>query len=608
MFAKRYRKHIIGDLKRDFTTVGFETIDDTGVVSGFSGSNYLMLPNAFAPASGDTWEMVWCFSASDITSEGCIFGNNANSGGVSGINIRIASGKMKYTISTSGSKWEVSNSGSTALSANLMYWVKATYDGSTLVFSLSTDGFNYTTDYSVSTTQIAGYTQVIGSSYHGSNANYSTFAFDNGAVYLKECYIKINGEYWWSGFYPENVYDNKHYAITRRYVAHKAGDFLKGNYTIVGSPTITSDGVVSGFSTSNYLLTPNSVNLNSVNSWEIVIRAKHNSGSLLQQHSSAPYTIALQCGMMLVNLSGSAWTVVYENTAGLITGNWYYIRATFNGASYRFERAEDAGEYVVLATLENSTKIISNNQPFILGINDVHTDPFKGSIDLSQSYIKINGQYWWTGFYTEDVIGCKRYLPVRRATKPVNETEYTTAGTYALELGAGEYDIEIVGGGGGGATATKNSTGASGGSGAAFVGTVSLEQGIYAITVGKGGANGASYDYSGDAGGASSISLNGTTLINAGGGGGGNTDSSGGSAGTLTLNITPTSTTLQSNGKGGSGWYGGGTTANTASVYGGYGYGGGGGSTQWGAGKAGGVGYVKITPKGDYKYSYLRYY
>lgn len=169
------------------------------------------------------------------------------------------------------------------------------------------------------------------------------------------------------------------------------------NAGIVGSPTI-NNGVVSGFSASNYLLTQNSVNLNSVNNFEIVVRAQHNTGSLLQQHSNAPYTIALRADLMLVRLSGdSGWTTVYNNTTGLITGNWYSFRASFDGSTYKFERAEDGGEYVVLATLKNSTKIISNNQPFVLGTNDVHTDPYLGSIDLTQSYIKINGELWWQG-------------------------------------------------------------------------------------------------------------------------------------------------------------------------------------------------------------------
>ena len=169
------------------------------------------------------------------------------------------------------------------------------------------------------------------------------------------------------------------------------------NVTVVGTPT-NSNGVVSNFSTANYLLTPNSVDLNTVDKWEIVLRAQHNTGSLLQQHSNAPYTIAINCNMMLVNLTGSAWTNVYtKSDEGITVGEWYNIRASFDGSVYKFERAEDNGEYVVLGTLETTNKIVSNNQSFIIGINDVHTDPFLGSIDIPNCHIKINDQMWWRG-------------------------------------------------------------------------------------------------------------------------------------------------------------------------------------------------------------------
>jgi hypothetical protein len=215
------------------------------------------------------------------------------------------------------------------------------------------------------------------------------------------------------------------------------------NATVVGSPTI-SNGVVSGFSTSNYLLTPKSVNLNSVNNWEIVIKAQYNTGSMLQQHSNAPFTIALTAGMMLVRLSGgSEWTTVYKDTSGLVTGNWYSIRASFDGSTYKFERAEDGGEYTVLKTMSNSTKIISNNQPFVMGTNDVHTDPFKGSIDLTQSYIKINNELWWKGGTGNLTLkaGSKVYVPngfekVTKYYKDVVTTKYwkeVTTGSRELE-------------------------------------------------------------------------------------------------------------------------------------------------------------------------------
>ena len=46
-------------------------------------------------------------------------------------------------------------------------------------------------------------------------------------------------------------------------------DVSQGNYTVVGSPTISSDWVASGFSSSNYL--SKSLNFSTANSWEVEI-------------------------------------------------------------------------------------------------------------------------------------------------------------------------------------------------------------------------------------------------------------------------------------------------------------------------------------------------
>ena len=51
-------------------------------------------------------------------------------------------------------------------------------------------------------------------------------------------------------------------------MAHSTYD--KSKVTIVGSPTITDNGIASGFSGSNYLISTSTIDLSSVNSWEII--------------------------------------------------------------------------------------------------------------------------------------------------------------------------------------------------------------------------------------------------------------------------------------------------------------------------------------------------
>lgn len=168
--------------------------------------------------------------------------------------------------------------------------------------------------------------------------------------------------------------------------------------------------------------------------------------------------------------------------------------------------------------------------------------------------------------------------------------------TKTLILPKGKYRITIAGAGGGGATATKNSFGASGGSGAVFKGVINIESGSYQVSVGSGGygAGGTGGYVAGDG----TLSKIGNLII-AGGGGGGVTDNHGGYAGVLTLNTTPVSTEFSSNGNNGVGYYGGGTTSrtslpNASSFPQNIGTGGGGGYPNWGSGTNGGNGYVKI--------------
>ena len=189
-------------------------------------------------------------------------------------------------------------------------------------------------------------------------------------------------------------------------------DFKPLNVTIVGSPTINR-GVASNFTTANYLMTPKSINLNSVNTWELVIAFTGNKGSLLQQKTNTPNVVGICYNGFAVRLDGnSTWTWLVENLEN--DGNTkYWHKLIFNGSSYIAYRSTDGVEYTQVGILNTTTKVISNTQPFTIGINDVLTDPFGGSIDLPNCYIKINNQVWWQGGIGQCTLkkGSKVYKP-----------------------------------------------------------------------------------------------------------------------------------------------------------------------------------------------------
>lgn len=157
------------------------------------------------------------------------------------------------------------------------------------------------------------------------------------------------------------------------------------------------------------------------------------------------------------------------------------------------------------------------------------------------------------------------------------DTEYTVAGTYTINIQtAGYYPIALVGGGGG-AWSGLNSLGygsyCGGGSGAAFVGEVYLNVGEHQIVVGA-------IDNTYNVGNSILYDENGNALITAGGGTKGagtnyNLSKSGGYGGTLTIadGVQTQNVTVQTNGLDGGFNNGNQAVAGGASVYGGYGTG-----------------------------------
>lgn len=400
----------------------------------------------------------------------------------------------------------------------------------------------------------------------------------------------------------------KPYIITKKDIIHKIGDF-KREYQLVNSPKIDSNGIASGFNSRNGIqigsFKPGS------SPWEI--------GCLLTTGSDvSTSTIAFgsmnstdyKCPLfgyisgkwrMLLSSNGSSWNLAADLTNGLVSPNTtYFVKFVFTGSRYILF-VDD----IPVIVLDSSTTIYQGG---VVGFgNNMYSTSsqsyFNGTIDISKCYIKINGEYWWTGFYTENVLGVKRYLTNRNINNMIivpSETilNTSTPGTYTLDLEDGDYDVVVVGAGGGGSGCSKHSDGASGASGSAFVGTITLTAGTYNVVVGAGGVGTARLDWSrGGTGGSSSIG----DLIIAGGGTGGALDASGGTGGSLTLNIVPKSYTVKSNGRNGAGGYGWGQTSTVASPYGSYGYGGYGGQCDWQGGGTGGNGYISLIKLGYMK-------
>lgn len=201
-------------------------------------------------------------------------------------------------------------------------------------------------------------------------------------------------------------YDSyKTYILTRKKrTYYKYG--TDPNAIIVGSPTIDK-GVVSGFSLSNYLQYMKDFNISTANNWEIVCKFRTSTDVNTQQHilfSGRSTAAGNSCGAYINVYSGNiqfylpltatlSSAISFKYTASANTE--YVIKVEFTGSAYNL--------YVngqLVETKASTSKGLYNanyNDKLIIGTDGDYTAPFFGSIDTTQSYIKINGEDWWVG-------------------------------------------------------------------------------------------------------------------------------------------------------------------------------------------------------------------
>ena len=207
-----------------------------------------------------------------------------------------------------------------------------------------------------------------------------------GVIDLNNTYIKVNGKLW---FYQPAP--TKYIQKDDKLVWADQGLYLTGpvNYTVVGNPTIV-DGVVTSAGGNNYLTFPQNFDLDN-NEVDIIWKGK---GSVIRV-SSSDYTAAIQ-----VFLSSSNQYILYVND--VVTNVKFYYDASFpynrlyknkEGTSYTFYNSADGKEWVSRST-QNFSPAISGSTT---NIRFCFTVGSGNSIDLKETYIKVNGDLWFYG-------------------------------------------------------------------------------------------------------------------------------------------------------------------------------------------------------------------
>ena len=189
-------------------------------------------------------------------------------------------------------------------------------------------------------------------------------------------------------------------------------------YTVVGSPTIV-DGVVSEFSDSNHLNLTDT--FDPKKPYKIQVKFKLNSAftnvsnDFFGVSTSGIFHLRITPSGKLDFCVGNGIydfnVVEIEGTTILSANTDYWVQFEFTGTKYIIRLSTDGTTWTEENSL-NSTAVPNPGNPFTLQIGDGHSNHwyFRGSIDLNETYININGIPWFTGkaamTKTCNVVGC----------------------------------------------------------------------------------------------------------------------------------------------------------------------------------------------------------
>jgi hypothetical protein len=277
-----------------------------------------------------------------------------------------ANGKLLLNYGIGGSDWTININGSNILSANTDYYIRLNINKGSVIISHSTDNINYIEDIYTN----INFTEQSLSLCYGIGrvtANYL-----RGTIDLNRSYIKI---------------DDTKYKLQ-----------AVVGYRVVGSPTIT-DGVVSGFSYDNYL----TVHQPTSGIVEFVFKIKYvstGSGQCLYRiikRGSVEQLLRIESNNKITFTNN----IKDLNSATILSDNTnYWLKLIYNpGNSISLSLSTNGTDYTLEDEAVGDVVALSDTEMTIGGyrLDTYMYKNFAGSIDLNNTYIKINNKLWFNG-------------------------------------------------------------------------------------------------------------------------------------------------------------------------------------------------------------------
>ena len=377
-----------------FTVTGSPVITDDGIASGFSYSKFLSIPNINL---GDTFEICQFITVASVQQQ-YLFSIQGDRYLQLYLN---ASNILRCEVGTGGDTWTYSQPGTHALSVGNSYFIRTYYNNGNYKVDISSDGLTWTNEITITSASqiITGTHTLVLCSQRSLGSNFT------GTIDLKQFSITVDNIPVFSG--------------------NKTGiDTIKpDDYTVVGTPTISADGVLSNCSASDYL-TASNIDLTSAN--EVILETVYTAPT------SAPGTDAtntcLRCGIMAV---GSRTTTTTMSLRAMAPGLYSYQDALTNlpydGSTYVIQgvftglKTESPSYYCRVRKITDTTWIRSAGEVKTALAGQTTADVKMGMYSSSFVYALANGK--------SDLSGNKIYVDGDLVYQPCLKIPYTLSKT-----------------------------------------------------------------------------------------------------------------------------------------------------------------------------------
>lgn len=409
-------KHINYGTSVGYTKVGNPTIVN-GVASDFSASNYIKTDSSI-PATASKIEVNLRFSLSDVSDWQTMFSMSADS---RSRGLETAPNNQLYFSYLDTTSNNVALP--LAVISNNVY-----YD-----FNLQAEGTSLTIKVLQGNTEL--YNQTFNNCLFSDLVYYLQFGYLSPSVFkgyidLNNTYAKVDNKLWF--FRPQTNYLIRKVGNTEKLVFADSNLYLAGpvNYTVVGSPSIV-DNVASGFSASSYLDlgTPffsSGITYEMFFDVNTGIRTSAYQGLIgCPGGAGGIFTISIIEGQLVLSVGPVGdWYFQGYGTHSFQENTHYYIKYIFDGSYHKVYFSTDNSNWTLEIEVQSSqVPQYQSGYELILGCAVQSYKPWLGSINLNNTYIKVNGDLWFYG---------KNYASQNIAPVP---SGYTVGSTTASAIG-----------------------------------------------------------------------------------------------------------------------------------------------------------------------------